>query len=348
MRARRDSVDAAGRRLADHRPRPLRHRSTGSTTSAPCSRWSIADLDDFWRASTEFTGVRWATPADGDPRRRRRCPVCAGSPAPRSTTPSRRWRRGLTDPQGIAVVAVSQTRDPIELTWDRARRSACAAAPPALRRLGVGTGDRVVAYAPNIPETLVAFLATASLGARVVELRAGVRRALGDRPLRPDRARRAGRRRRLPLRQHGHRPPRSGRRHRRRAADAAPRRPRAVPPPPPRPERSTARRAPRVGRASCSAPRRNRRRSRRSPADHPLYVLFSSGTTGLPKAIVHGHGGIVAEHLKVLTFHQDLRPWRSLLLVHHDRLDDVELPRVRPARRLDDRAVRRRPRRTRR
>jgi acetoacetyl-CoA synthetase len=44
------------------------------------------------------------------------------------------------------------------------------------------------------------------------------------------------------------------------------------------------------------------------PADHPLYVLFSSGTTGLPKPIIHGHGGIVAEHLKVLSLHQDLRP----------------------------------------
>ena len=42
------------------------------------------------------------------------------------------------------------------------------------------------------------------------------------------------------------------------------------------------------------------------PADHPLYVLFSSGTTGLPKAIVHGHGGIVAEHLKIHRFHHDL------------------------------------------
>ena len=63
-----------------------------------------------------------------------------------------------------AIVARSQTREPAELTWAELA-DAVARCRAGLRRLGVGRGDRVAAYLPNIPETLVAFLATASLGA---------------------------------------------------------------------------------------------------------------------------------------------------------------------------------------
>ena len=68
------------------------------------------------------------------------------------------------DADEIAVLGYSQTRDRVELTWAQLRDQV-ARARAGLQRLGVGRGDRVVAYLPNIPETLVAFLATASLGA---------------------------------------------------------------------------------------------------------------------------------------------------------------------------------------
>ena len=67
------------------------------------------------------------------------------------------------------------------------------------------------------------------------------------------------------------------------------------------------------------------------------------GHYGRPKGIVHGHGGVLLEHYKLLGLHMDLGPDRPLLLVHDHQLDDVELRRLRPAGRSDDRALRRQP-----
>jgi acetoacetyl-CoA synthetase len=270
-------------------------------------RWSIDDLDTFWRASTEFTGLRWTTPPtrirDGET-----MPDVRWFPGATLNYAERALAAGRSNPEAIAVVAVSQTRDTIELSWDHltlgVRR--CAA---ALRQLGVGPGDRVVAYAPNIPETLVAFLATASLGAtwsscapefgvrsvvdRFGQIEPVVLVAVDGYRYGTKDVDRSGHvaeiTAALPTLRHVVHVPYLGRRHT--PPPATTTSPAAqhtwdellLGTPPSAPLTFTA-----VG------------------SEHPLYVLFSSGTTGLPKAIVHGHGGVVAEHLKVLTFHQDL------------------------------------------
>ena len=130
---------------------------------AELHRWSVTDLEGFWTFVRDFFGVRFATPADTVLESR--------------TMPGARWFPGATlnyaehalrgagaEDHETAVVAHSQTREPTELTWGELREEV-ARARAGLRRLGVGRGDRVVAYLPNIPEAVVGFLAAASIGA---------------------------------------------------------------------------------------------------------------------------------------------------------------------------------------
>ena len=227
----------------------------------------------------------------------------------------------MARPGAPAIVHAGEDRAPAEVSWDELtdQVARCAA---GLRRLGVERGDRVVAYLPNAPETVVALLATASIGAvwsscapefgvptvvdRFAQIEPKVLLATdgysygGKRFDRADRVREIAAA--IPSLEHTVMVP-SG-------WDELLAEP-----------------------AELSF--------EQVPFDHPLWVLYSSGTTGLPKAIVQGQGGILIEHLKKARLHSALTPGRPLLLVHHDGLDDVELPGWRPARGQHDRALRR-------
>jgi acetoacetyl-CoA synthetase len=251
-------------------------------------RWSVDDLDAFWASLWEWFGIG----SDYEVVRRGSMPGVSWFPG----SVLNYAERALAG-EGLAVVARSQTRGPIELT--RAElRDQVARCRAGLQRLGVTRGDQVVAYLPNGPEALVAFLAAASLGAvwascppefgvrsavdrfgqlaPVVLLAvAGYRYGTKD-VLRSEQV--AAIREALPSLRVTIDVPYLG--------DPLPD---AVPW-----DELLGEAAPLMFEAV--------------PFDHPLYVLFSSGTTGLPKGIVHGHGGILIEHLKSLVLHHDLGP----------------------------------------
>jgi acetoacetyl-CoA synthetase len=266
-------------------------------------RYSVDDLEGFWSAIWEFFGVRAHTPYERVLSER--------------IMPGARWFQGATlnyaehavgtdeDTDRVAVLGRSQTRDPVELTFGELR-DAVARARAGLERLGVGPGDRVVAYLPNIPETLVAFLATAGLGA----IWATCAPEFGARAV-IDRFGLVEPKVLLAVAGYGY-----GAKHIDRSAEVA-----AI-----RAELPTLEHVVHVPYAhgpgdalpdaeswdeltAADAPLR----FDPVPFDHPLCVLFSSGTTGLPKPIVHGHGGITVEAFKNHGLSWDLQPGDRLL-----------------------------------
>ena len=124
--------------------------------------WSVDDLDAFWQSIWDFFGVRSHSPHTA---------VLADAAMPGAV-----WFPGATlnwaehavgawrDPSGIAIIERSQTREP-RVTTRGDLADLVARTRAGLQRLGVGKGDRVVAFLPNITETAVAYLATLSLGA---------------------------------------------------------------------------------------------------------------------------------------------------------------------------------------
>ncbi|HKE99634.1 MAG TPA: acetoacetate--CoA ligase [Actinomycetes bacterium] len=269
-------------------------------------RWSVTDLDGFWGSLWDWfpiSGSRADATALADPA----MPGTRWFPGARLSYAEHALLRGAADRP--ALIAGGEGRGERTLTYAELRAQVGAAAA-GLRRLGVTAGDRVAAWLPNVPEAVVALLATASLGAvwSSCAPEFGVASVI-DRfaQIRP----------KVLLAVEGYRY--GGRRYDRSRALADIRAG--------LPGLKATVLLPAVagdaegtgggGRAAVGGPGRTLDwaelvaepgplRFERVAFDHPLWVLYSSGTTGLPKPIVHGHGGILLEHLKHLTFHLDL------------------------------------------
>ncbi len=290
--------------------------------------WSVTEVEEFWAAIWEYGSVRASRSYEQvlDSRR----------------MPGARWFAGAElnyaenmladrDSNKVAVLHASELRELDSLTWVQLTAQVAATAA-GLRALGVERGDRVVAYMPNIPETLIALLAVASIGAiwssaapefgarsvidrfaqiepvvllavdgyrhggRDFDRTDALRSILAELPsvrstvLLPylsSHASAAG----LPGGMSWSELCALGAGDRARDSvgdgDGA------------GPGNGGGARAHDAAAAAL--------RFEQVPFDHPLWVLYSSGTTGLPKAIVHGHGGILLEQLKKSRLHLDLR-----------------------------------------
>ncbi len=245
-------------------------------------RWSVEDLEGFW-------GSIWERFAVGPP---------PGRVLASSDMPGAEWFPGATlnyaerlfsagRPGATAIVHATESSPLAELTWDELR-DATARCAAGLRRLGVGRGDRVAAYMPNVPETVIAFLACASIGA----IWSSCAPEFGV-PTVVDRF--AQIEPKLLLATEGYRYGGKDfdRRDRVRAIEEA------------IPSLEHTVLVPSGWDDLLGEPAELE--FEQLPFDHPLWVLYSSGTTGLPKAIVQGQGGILLEHLKKAHLHMDLR-----------------------------------------
>ncbi|WP_220339722.1 acetoacetate--CoA ligase [Microbacterium ureisolvens] len=267
-------------------------------------QWSVDEPEKFWSEWADFAGVTMGGPGG---------PVRSADPMPGTRWfPGRRLncaRELLAGHEGTAIVALSERGERTEVSFADLRAEVAAFAAH-LRAHGVGAGDRVVGILPNIPEAVIALLATASIGAvwsvcapefgpgaivsRFAQLEPKVLIAvpgyeLGgtDRHREAELAEVLGS---LPSVRHvvwvtGH-------------TNARP-----------------------VDSVAESCGWADALRAGAEPAfvdvdfDHPLWVLFSSGTTGVPKGIVHGHGGALLEQLKLCSIHDDIRPGDRVLTI---------------------------------
>lgn len=273
--------------------------------------WSTTEIEDFWAAIWDYFEVESTTPYDQvlDTRE----------------MPGGQWFAGArvnyvehllryakqAGPDEVVFHHASETRPIAGMTWHELAAQVRVAATK-LRALGLGPGDRVVSYLPNVPETAVAMMATVAIGAiwssaapefgvktvidrfaqiepKLIFLADGYRFGGKDFSRLEEAHRIAAA---LPTLEH--------------AVWLSYLNPASTPPAglPPTLGWSGLLSGPPIAEADFSF--------ERVAHDHPIWILFSSGTTGLPKAIVHSHVGVLVEHLKAMSFHLDLGPGKTM------------------------------------
>jgi acetoacetyl-CoA synthetase len=265
-------------------------------------RWSVEDLEGFWGAMWDYFGIAAAQPYTrvlG----RREMPGAEWFPGARLNY-AQHFLRGER-PGADALMFLSETAPLQGFRWE-ALGGQVRILATRLREMGVRPGDRVASYLPNIPQTVIAMLATTSIGAvwascspdfgwrgvldRLQQLAPKVLFCVDGYRYGGKEFDRRGELREiigaldglehvvhLPYLNPDADPPVGGARAWDTLLDH-----------PPVPAESF--------------------EFEQVPFDHPLWILFSSGTTGLPKAIVHGHGGILIEQMMLQSFHMDLHP----------------------------------------